>query len=338
MPPTSGHIPLIEAYFCCIMFEVWASVVCTMFTLNFHHRTPERHNAMRPLTKKIMLEWLPSLVFMKRPLPFSLEKPNGVAYNCNIDKKKFKTSYTSPTSSDFFFDLLQVCQIRTAGNLAGSKMFSQDSWAHNYMAVQKRLSSHSMGIYDCSELCQVPENGRRSSCVDIMRYKNALHPMVHVLGDALDDRQFTSIMKELCVISSHVRKEELMHDQQADWMFAAMVLDRLWMGFANITQTCVVESKVSNIKLIPIVNADETKYYVFSDNICPEGFDPNVIVSFGIGGNVKAELALKANHLTIHILKEGVVLLEELEILAFWSNRSILGTIIRIARGGAIIG
>ncbi|VDK48298.1 unnamed protein product [Cylicostephanus goldi] len=67
--------------------------------------------------------------------------------------------------------------------------------------------------------------------------------------------------------------------------------ERLWMSFANITQTCADESKVSRIKLTPIVNADETKYYVFSDN--PGGRNLNVIVSIGIGGNVEAELALK---------------------------------------------
>ncbi|CAJ0594165.1 unnamed protein product [Cylicocyclus nassatus] len=77
IPQTSDDLPLIEAYFCCIMFEVGASVVCTVFALNFHHRTPESHRRMAPLTRKILLEWLPLLVFMKRPAPFDADQLDG---------------------------------------------------------------------------------------------------------------------------------------------------------------------------------------------------------------------------------------------------------------------
>ncbi|KHJ94452.1 Neurotransmitter-gated ion-channel ligand binding domain protein [Oesophagostomum dentatum] len=49
MPQTSDSLPLIEVYFSCIMFE----------------------------TRKILLEWLPILLFMERPPPFTLEQANG---------------------------------------------------------------------------------------------------------------------------------------------------------------------------------------------------------------------------------------------------------------------
>ncbi|KJH47409.1 Neurotransmitter-gated ion-channel transmembrane region [Dictyocaulus viviparus] len=52
MPQTSDSLPLIEVYFSCIMFEVGASVVCTVFALNFHHRTPESYHPMAPLVNK----------------------------------------------------------------------------------------------------------------------------------------------------------------------------------------------------------------------------------------------------------------------------------------------
>ncbi|CAJ0588773.1 unnamed protein product [Cylicocyclus nassatus] len=68
-------------------------------------------------------------------------------------------------------------------------------------------------------------------------------------------------------------------------------LEKLWKDFANITETCTIRSKLSNIKLTPFVNSDETKYYLFSD--IPEDFEPSVIVSLGIGADVGAELALK---------------------------------------------
>uniref|UniRef100_A0A158PBY1 Neur_chan_LBD domain-containing protein n=1 Tax=Angiostrongylus cantonensis TaxID=6313 RepID=A0A158PBY1_ANGCA len=75
MPQTSDALPLIEVYFSCIMFEVGASVVCTVFALNFHHRTSESYQPMMPL--KILLDWLPTLLFMDRPPPFQVEQSNG---------------------------------------------------------------------------------------------------------------------------------------------------------------------------------------------------------------------------------------------------------------------
>ncbi|VDM72754.1 unnamed protein product [Strongylus vulgaris] len=80
MPQTSDALPLIgiiEVYFSCIMFEVGASVVCTVFALNFHHRTPESYHPMTSLTRKILLEWLPILLFIERPPPFNPEQLNG---------------------------------------------------------------------------------------------------------------------------------------------------------------------------------------------------------------------------------------------------------------------
>ncbi|KAK6035886.1 hypothetical protein COOONC_26609 [Cooperia oncophora] len=56
------------------MFEVGASVVCTVFALNFHHRTSESYHPMTPLTRKILLDWLPMLLCMERPPPFRLEE------------------------------------------------------------------------------------------------------------------------------------------------------------------------------------------------------------------------------------------------------------------------
>ncbi|KIH50533.1 Neurotransmitter-gated ion-channel transmembrane region, partial [Ancylostoma duodenale] len=91
MPQTSDALPLIEVYFSCIMFEVGASVVCTVFALNFHHRTPESYHPMTPLTRKILLEWLPTLLFMERPPPFSFEQSNGhVVCERHKDRKMMK--------------------------------------------------------------------------------------------------------------------------------------------------------------------------------------------------------------------------------------------------------
>uniref|UniRef100_A0A1I8A2U3 Neur_chan_LBD domain-containing protein n=1 Tax=Steinernema glaseri TaxID=37863 RepID=A0A1I8A2U3_9BILA len=46
MPQTSDTLPLIAVYFTCVMFEVGASVLCTVLVLNFHHRSPEAYMPM----------------------------------------------------------------------------------------------------------------------------------------------------------------------------------------------------------------------------------------------------------------------------------------------------
>uniref|UniRef100_A0A915ACC5 Uncharacterized protein n=1 Tax=Parascaris univalens TaxID=6257 RepID=A0A915ACC5_PARUN len=43
---------------------------------------------------------------------------------------------------------------------------------------------------------------------------------------ALDEQQFTELIGEIRLISAKIMKEEMMHDIRAEWMFAAMVVDR----------------------------------------------------------------------------------------------------------------
>ncbi|KAK6043205.1 hypothetical protein COOONC_19290 [Cooperia oncophora] len=43
----------------------------------------------------------------------------------------------------------------------------------------------------------------------------------------MDERQYAGIIDELKVISNRIKKEEIMHAERADWMFAAMVIDRV---------------------------------------------------------------------------------------------------------------
>ncbi|VDO26823.1 unnamed protein product, partial [Haemonchus placei] len=175
MPQTSDALPLIEVYFSCIMFEVGASVVCTVFALNFHHRTPESYHPMTPFTRKILLEWLPMLLFMDRPPPFRMEQIS----ECN-------------------------------GHVIGEKHKDK---RYTIYALPQKFSWHT-----CNKnlIFQNPPDpiDRKS-------------PLPVTTRNLMDERQYAGIMEELKVISNRIKKEEIMHSERADWMFAAMVIDRV---------------------------------------------------------------------------------------------------------------
>ncbi|XP_011674150.1 neuronal acetylcholine receptor subunit alpha-7 isoform X2 [Strongylocentrotus purpuratus] len=66
MPATSVSVPLIAKYFDCVLMMVAVSVVFTVITLNIHYRHPNSH-VMASWQRSLLLEWLPWLLYMKRP-------------------------------------------------------------------------------------------------------------------------------------------------------------------------------------------------------------------------------------------------------------------------------
>ncbi|CAJ0578032.1 unnamed protein product, partial [Mesorhabditis spiculigera] len=67
IPATSTTLPLIGKYLLFTMVMVTLSVVVTVISLNLHFRTPTTH-IMPNWVKKVFLNWLPKLLFMRRPL------------------------------------------------------------------------------------------------------------------------------------------------------------------------------------------------------------------------------------------------------------------------------
>uniref|UniRef100_A0A8C4SIS6 Cholinergic receptor, nicotinic, beta 5a n=1 Tax=Erpetoichthys calabaricus TaxID=27687 RepID=A0A8C4SIS6_ERPCA len=66
VPPTSLDVPLIGKYLMFTMVLVTFSIVTSVCVLNVHHRSPSTHT-MPDWVKKVFLEKLPALLFMKRP-------------------------------------------------------------------------------------------------------------------------------------------------------------------------------------------------------------------------------------------------------------------------------
>uniref|UniRef100_A0A8C9J7F9 Cholinergic receptor nicotinic alpha 4 subunit n=1 Tax=Panthera tigris altaica TaxID=74533 RepID=A0A8C9J7F9_PANTA len=66
IPSTSLVIPLIGEYLLFTMIFVTLSIVITVFVLNVHHRSPRTHT-MPAWVRRVFLDVVPRLLFMKRP-------------------------------------------------------------------------------------------------------------------------------------------------------------------------------------------------------------------------------------------------------------------------------
>ncbi|ETN81953.1 Neurotransmitter-gated ion-channel transmembrane region, partial [Necator americanus] len=204
MPQTSDALPLIEVYFSCIMFEVGASVVCTVFALNFHHRTPESYHPMTPLTRKILLDWLPTLLFMERPPPFNLEQSNGHVI-CERHKDRRKTKRFFDTEKMLMNNCFSPHDHKT-------KAVHLDFCHGGRIEVRRRPISaerNSFPISHCNNsasplLTHKYTFTKLSNPVETVDRKS---PTPAATRGLMDERQFASIIEELRVISSKVKKE-----------------------------------------------------------------------------------------------------------------------------------
>uniref|UniRef100_A0A4X2L9N9 Cholinergic receptor nicotinic alpha 4 subunit n=1 Tax=Vombatus ursinus TaxID=29139 RepID=A0A4X2L9N9_VOMUR len=66
IPSTSLVIPLIGEYLLFTMIFVTLSIIITVFVLNVHHRSPRTHT-MPAWVRRVFLDIIPRLLFMKRP-------------------------------------------------------------------------------------------------------------------------------------------------------------------------------------------------------------------------------------------------------------------------------
>ncbi|KAK6049415.1 hypothetical protein COOONC_13080, partial [Cooperia oncophora] len=64
---------------------------------------------------------------------------------------------------------------------------------------------------------------------------------------------------------------------------------KLWEGFAEMTKECTSSTEVDRIKLIELPNDDEVKHYILSQDTS----EPSVIVSLGIGADIRVEQQLR---------------------------------------------
>ncbi|CAI4229873.1 unnamed protein product [Auanema sp. JU1783] len=260
MPQTSDALPLIEVYFSCIMFEVGASVICSVFVLNYHHRTPESHRPMTPFVRRVLLHWLPPLLYMDRPRQFTVSYENGVYdikeknksknFISDIKNRTFSskrstksapmTTATDRKGKDVHLDFCHGgrIEVRRRPLSTERETFSlpllnstksgtiSSTVLHNNNSFNGHSNNNTLSI----NLANITEPYRYSTSTSNKFEEGAKNSKLQLIPAqklSIDEKQYSSIIDELRIISARVKKEELMHAHKADWMFAAMVIDRV---------------------------------------------------------------------------------------------------------------
>ncbi|XP_061864886.1 neuronal acetylcholine receptor subunit alpha-4 isoform X3 [Colius striatus] len=103
IPSTSLVIPLIGEYLLFTMIFVTLSIIITVFVLNVHHRSPRTHT-MPDWVRRIFLDIVPRLLFMKRP--------SAVKDNCKkLIESMHKITNTSRLWSEIDVEASQRCHL-----------------------------------------------------------------------------------------------------------------------------------------------------------------------------------------------------------------------------------
>ncbi|KAK6015472.1 Cation transporter family protein, partial [Ostertagia ostertagi] len=197
-----------EVYFSCIMFEVGASVVCTVFALNFHHRTPESYHPMTPLTRKILLDWLPMLLCMERPPPFRLEQINEsnghVVCERHKDKRKSK-GYVVDLEKKLLNNCYSPLEHKT-------KAVHLDFCHGGRIEVRRRPTSTERNSFPLSMTCNNVSSPALAQKYTFSKIHNPPEPIDRksplpvTTRNLMDERQYAGIMEELKVISNRIKK------------------------------------------------------------------------------------------------------------------------------------
>ncbi|GMR51807.1 hypothetical protein PMAYCL1PPCAC_22002, partial [Pristionchus mayeri] len=286
MPQTSDALPLIEVYFSCVMFEVGASVICTVLALNFHHRSPEAYHPMSPLCRKILLHWLPYLICIQRPEElggrlFGHSEANGHVIESGGRRKRKHHYYSSqildgserrsvrrgrsPDKKNRTIEISEKQQKAKDVHLDFCKGGSGFRWSRLHKSRHhsaERASYPLMGqhLTNVERLAADPPTSPLEPPVErkiennvnkeklpennnVSKTNLTIVPTTQQLlsRTTMDDWQFNTMMSELKVISNKIRKEEFIHSVRADWMFAAMVIDRIcFITFSTFLIICII--------------------------------------------------------------------------------------------------
>ena len=135
IPPTSLLIPLIGRYLLFTMVLVTLSIVITVIVLNIHYRAPSTHT-MQPWVRRVFLEILPPIIYMKRP-----EKHNN-----EYKKKKEKEIPTN------YFEMKDVYHRDVEARRSNGRDFFDN---HNQSGYRLRTLSDDLGASE-SDISRFP--------------------------------------------------------------------------------------------------------------------------------------------------------------------------------------
>ncbi|CAD5206866.1 unnamed protein product [Bursaphelenchus okinawaensis] len=261
MPQTSDTLPLIEVYFTCVMFEVGASVICTVIVLNFHHRNAEAYFPMPRLLRIVLLDWFAWILRMSRPSRVRVGDNNEE----DQPKKTFLT-YLQGTESGLNNSHVIVPTVEVDSKLlVHPQVYSsiQNGYGHGEYKVSsngtdyhigkchkkksadKQLARHKRlaeSIEGRFMQFRAPDEARTkllSTPIGVDHTSNHVQHKPEPIHSCLSNTQFEALMMHLKVISGKVQKEEYLNEIHEDWMFAAMVVDRIcFITFSGFLFLC----------------------------------------------------------------------------------------------------
>ncbi|XP_037029709.1 acetylcholine receptor subunit alpha-like isoform X3 [Bradysia coprophila] len=209
IPPTSLVVPLLGKYLIFAMILVSISICVTVVILNVHFRSPQTHR-MAPWVKRVFIQFLPKLLFIKRP-----------QYNFETSKKQLKDSHACfyPYYSSTHLDRSPRYS-RTASkedlsptSLTGTGPFGGSCQIHGPIPLTQSESE---------DLSNLPDDngcdGIKSPIINNPAFSHQhCPPEIH--------------RSCFCVrfIAEHTKLQEDSTKVKEDWKYVAMVLDRLFL-------------------------------------------------------------------------------------------------------------
>jgi len=194
MLPVTDSTPLIGTYFNCIMFMVAGSCIATVMVLNYHHRLADTHE-MPDWVSSIFLQWLPWILRMQRP-------GQKITRKTIMMHKKMKDLDRKDISSK---------------SLLVNVMDMDD----DFRGLSGSQNSHPSHVLQAKSSASLPRSnsGREEQQ---RRPESVAGDLTFGIG-----RELSLILKEIKVITDKIRDDEESGAAEADWKFAAMVIDRL---------------------------------------------------------------------------------------------------------------
>uniref|UniRef100_A0A0K0DZ20 Neurotransmitter-gated ion-channel ligand-binding domain-containing protein n=1 Tax=Strongyloides stercoralis TaxID=6248 RepID=A0A0K0DZ20_STRER len=293
-PVTSETIPIIVLFFSASMLILGASIVSTILIINIFFRNPKTHK-MTPWMKKIFLEYLPWLLLMNRPDKF-FKRPEKII-PCRKNYKKYDTvipsKYNSLSNPKFKENLsitgrlirenstasLERITSLQAENEAwksiGGPLLYHDQNLINHIERKKRK----LLVKKMSERTFTSTNGTCEESDDLSLYRNEkiyvstkVNENKHELYNNIEDfcckkvcinenKKFDNLITELHdflkTAKQKIADEEEEENENADWKFMALVVDRLSLYIfcililaAIIVIPCSLPSEESNYDFI----------------------------------------------------------------------------------------
>ncbi|ESO11890.1 hypothetical protein HELRODRAFT_71773, partial [Helobdella robusta] len=227
LPPTSLTIPLIAKYLLFTFIMNIVTILITVIIINWNFKTPRTHS-MPKWIRIVFLNYLPKLLFMKRP---------------HHEERWFKKTYSRRNRLSHFPDPRLLRNVRGKA----SEMLSAGSSSQMY--AQKNCYSGGEAVYHGASLDRnmrqdVPSPGFN---------------MTAETQKAIDAVRF---------IAAHLKNEDDYAEILEDWRYIAMVIDRLQLyTFVAVTIGGTVGILINAPHIFEFVDQEEIKKSIIGSTV-----------------------------------------------------------------------